>query len=185
MKCLAVAASVSILFTLSTAQSGKATKDKFPAGSKTPEGVACDLARAFINHDKALFLSKIVAGEPSQKEYQQFKVDITKAMAKDKAAKTPSPYGPQSIVTCYAARHMTKEGPVSAGYALYGYLDVMFVDVKVKLVNGQTRLNRTLVIQDSKKRWYVHPRPDLASVLSTGLNNESASTIEWQPTKSK
>jgi hypothetical protein len=185
MRCFALIATVLVSVVVTPAQSSKVRTDKFPAGHKSPEGVACDLARAFINHDKSLFLSSIVAGEPSQKEYQQFKVQIAKAMAKDKAAKSPSPYGPKAVITCFAARHMSHEGPVSAGYALYGYEDVMFVDVKVKLVNGETRLNRTLVVQYKNKQWYVQPRPDLASTISIGLNEEPASSVEWKAPKSK
>jgi CO/xanthine dehydrogenase Mo-binding subunit len=185
MKCFVLMAAILFSFVAAPAQSGKVAKDKFPAGQKSPEGVACDLARAFINHDKSLFLATIVKGESSQREYQEFKVDVAKAMAKDKSSKSPSAFGPRSIVKCFAARNMSRNGPGSAAYALYGYLNVMFVDVKVKLVNGETRLNRTLVIQDKNKKWYVEPRPDLASTLSVGLNEESDSTVEWKAPKSK
>ena len=37
-----------------------AAADGFPAGHDTPEGVACDLARAFIKHDAALFTNTCI-----------------------------------------------------------------------------------------------------------------------------
>jgi hypothetical protein len=55
----------------------------------------------------------------------------------------------------------------------------MFVDVGVFLHNGQTELNRTLVIKDRDGNWYVHPVPDLDPLLSDGLNQEAASTEDF------
>jgi hypothetical protein len=38
----------------------KVAADGFPAGHDTPEGVACDLARAFIKHDMVLFTNTCI-----------------------------------------------------------------------------------------------------------------------------
>ena len=113
-------------------------------------------------------------------EYKKFLRDVCKGMDKEKNKSKPSPGGPRQIVTCYVARHLSKDGPNSAAHALFDLNDVKFVDVKVKLVNGEIQLNRTLVVQDKHHRWFVHPRPDLASTLSYGLNDETASSQEWK-----
>ncbi|MCS7465749.1 hypothetical protein NZK35_03550 [Stieleria sp. ICT_E10.1] len=44
-----------ICFATSTAQSMSAASDALPAGPKSPEGAACDLIRAYISKDGALF----------------------------------------------------------------------------------------------------------------------------------
>ena len=59
--------------------------------------------------------------------------------------------------------------------AVYDFQDVMFVDVEVILLNGNTNLHRTMVIKDRHGKWYVHPAPNVSPLLSHGLNEESAS----------
>src|SRR5271163_3583880 len=49
--------------------------DGLPAGHETPEGAACDLARAFINRDADLFSSasiRLYGGGGGRKEYATF-----------------------------------------------------------------------------------------------------------------
>ena len=54
----------------------KVAADGFPAGHNTPEGVACDLARAFIKHDMVLFTNTCIqpfgASETFGTNYQTF-----------------------------------------------------------------------------------------------------------------
>src|SRR5262249_42701262 len=101
--------------------------------------------------------------------------------------KEPSSDLPAQIGKVFAARHLTKQGPASFGYAAFDFQDVMFVDVGVFLHNGQPELNRTLVIKDRDGSWYVHPAPRLDPLLSDGLNQEAASTVgfaeAYAPTK--
>ena len=74
-----------------------------------------------------------------------------------------------------AARHLSKNGPVSYGYASFAFDDVMFVDVEVLLGNGKQLLRRTMAIKDRDGKWYVHPVPDVSPLLSSGLYDETAS----------
>lgn len=59
------------------------------------------------------------------------------------------------LVTCFAVRAFSMDGPASAGYSLFGFADVKFVDVKVKLASGSAAVNRTLVIQTKDKKWHA------------------------------
>lgn len=156
--------------------------DGFPAGHDTPEGVATDLARAFINRDAALFSSTSVrlhgsgAGRAS---YARFLHDRVEDIKQEAAKKEPSPFGPKTIGKVFAARRLTRNGPASYGYAAFGFQDVMFVDVGVYLQNGETALNRTLVIKDRDGKWYVHPDPRSDPLLSQGLNDEKPSVQDF------
>ena len=153
--------------------------DGFPAGQSTPEGAACDFARAFITKNPSLF--RTVALKPyGPDRYEKAVSDIAKTITQERAKKVPSPGGPKEIVKCFAARHLTKDGPVSYGYSMFSFKDIMFVDVQTKSVNGQIGLNRTLVIQDEKGKWFVHPAPSISPLLSTGLNDEPPSKQEFK-----
>ena len=152
--------------------------DGLPSGHSTPEGVACDLARAFINRDSNLFSSasiRLYAGGTGPDAYAQFLRETVRRIKTEAAEKEPSPQGPRSIGKVFAARHLSKSGPVSYGYATFGFEDVMFVDIGVYLRNGERAMNRTLVIKDRDGKWYVHPDPSASPLLSDGLNEEKAS----------
>ena len=160
----------------------KLAEDGFPVGILSPEGAACDLARAFIRNDATLFLSTCIkpyGGAETKKAYKEF-LDGIVAQMKEEAGKTvPSPGAPKTIGKCFAARHLSKNGPASYGYASFGFQDVMFVDVGVHLQNGGTQLCRTLLIKTKQGEWIVHPRPDLSPLLSMGLNQEAASKEDF------
>lgn len=130
------------------------TPDGFPAGHDTPEGAACDLARAFIERDAETIRAEAVRAEAS-------------------------PGGPKAIGKVFAARRLSRNGPASYGYAAFGFQDVMFVDVGAFLHDGNRALNRTLVIRDKDGKWYVHPLPDASPLLSAGLNDEAASEKDF------
>jgi hypothetical protein len=152
--------------------------DGLPSGHNTPEGAACDLARAFINRDARLFSSaaiRLYAGGSGPEAYAQFLQETIQSIKAEAAKKEPSPQGPRSIGKVFAARHLTKSGPVSYGYAVFGFEDIMFVDIGVYLRNGQRVMNRTLVIKDRDGKWYVHPNPSASPLLSDGLNEEKPS----------
>ena len=72
------------------------------------------------------------------------------------------------------------DGPSSFGYAAYNFQDVMFVDVGAYLHDGSRFLNRTLVVQTKNRKWYVYPCPDIAPLLSMGLNDEPESTEDFK-----
>jgi len=175
----------SILSVASGQQSTKpklrVASDGLPSGHDTPEGVACDLARSFINRDEKLFSStsiRLYGGGNGRKDYAKFLQDTTQSIEAEAAKKEPSPQGSKSIGKVFAARHLSKSGPVSYGYATNGFKDIMFVDVGVYLYNGERALNRTLVVKDRDGKWYVHPDPLVDPLLSDGLNEEKASVLD-------
>jgi len=159
----------------------KVAADGLPGGHDTPEGVACDLARSFINRDEKLFSStsiRLYGGGNGRKAYAKFLQDTTQSIKAEAAKKQPSPQGPKSIGKIFAARHLSKSGPASYGYATNDFEDIMFVDVGVYLHNGERAMNRTLVVKDRDGKWYVHPDPSVDPLLSDGLNEEKASVLD-------
>jgi hypothetical protein len=160
----------------------KVASDGFPSGHETPEGAACDLARAFIKHDDTLFSStciRLYSGGKGPAAYAAFLTKTVAEIKAEAAKKEPSPGGPKSIGKVFAARHLSKDGPASYGYAAFGFQDIMFVDVGVFLHDGSHALNRTLVIKDKDGKWYVHPIPSAAPLLSMGLNDETPSKQDF------
>jgi hypothetical protein len=161
--------------TMALASSG----DDFPKGNETPEGVACDFARAFIWRDAALFDTVVLpafgGGEP-RAQYEAFLGETRNAIVEE--SRRPADRGPQAIIKVFAPRALSRSGPASFGYAAFNFADVKFVDVVVALYGGGTNTNRTLVVKDSNGRWHVHPAPDIHPMLSIGLNQESPSAVE-------
>lgn len=152
--------------------------DGLPSGHDTPEGVACDLARSFISRDEKLFSStsiRLYGGGTGREAYANFLQSTVESIKAEAAKKEPSPQGPKSIGKVFAARHLSKSGPVSYGYAAFGFEGIMFVDIGVYLNNGERAINRTLVIKDRDGKWYVHPDPSASPSLCDGLNEEKAS----------
>jgi hypothetical protein len=160
----------------------KVAADGLPSGHDSPEGVACDLARAFIKRDVGLFTNtciRMYSGGESRTNYQAFLEARIQRIKDEAAKKEPSPFGPKAIGKLFAARHLSKGGPASYGYASFDFQDVMFVDVGVYLQNGERSLTRTLVIKDRDGKWYAHPAPDVSPLLSMGLNEEDKSTQDF------
>jgi len=157
------------------------TKDGYPAGHSSPEGAACDLARAFINCDAELFRSTCLTsfgGGVNGKKYQSF-LNQTAAAIKAQKKKSPqSRQGPKSIEKVYAVRRLSKGGPESYAQATLNFKSVRFVDVVVQLRSGDLTSIRTMVLQDATGKWLVHPIPSLSPILSMGLNEEPDSKIE-------
>ena len=159
--------------------------DGFPSGHDTPEGAACDLARAFIKRDPALFTNtcvRLYGGGKARENYIAFLTNTVESMKQEAAKKEPSPAGPKSIGKVFAARHLTKDGPASYGYAAFDFQDVMFVDVDVLLYDGHRSTTRTLMIKDRDSKWYVHPIPSVSPLLSAGLNEETPSKEDFSET---
>lgn len=161
----------------------KVADDGFPAGRDTPEGAACDLARAFIEHDVSPFMNTCVplyAGGNGPEDYAKFLQSTVERIKQEALKAEPSPRGPKSIDKVFAARHLSRSGPASYGYASFNFQDVMFVDIGVLLHNGEHSLNRTLVIKDRSGKWYAHPLPTAGSgFLGEGLNDESPSEKDF------
>jgi len=179
--CLLVLCSASGLPAQQSKPILKVGKDGLPSGHATPEGAACDLARAFIQHNVSLFNSTCIkpfGGGKGRKEYSAFLQQTAQSIAADGKRATLSPTGPKTIGIVFAARHLSRNGPASYGYAVYGFKEVEFVDVGVFQQDGKPVLNRTMVIQDSIGKWYVYPLPSAEPLLSAGLNSEPNSTKE-------
>lgn len=159
----------------------KVAADGLPSGHDTPEGAACDLARAFIKRDASLFADtcvRLYGGDNAPEDYAAFLKSAVAGINQEAAKKEPSPGGPKSIGKVFAARHLTKSGPASYGYAAFTFQDIMFVDVGCLLHNGDRYLNRTMVIKDEDGKWYVHPVPGVSPLLSAGLHDENGSTVD-------
>ena len=123
--------------------------------------------------------SSRLGGGQNRKKYEAFLTQTAQQMRSETKKPAPSPNGPKSIGKVFAARHLTLNGPASYGYATFDFKEVEFVDVGVFLNNGKPTLNRTLVIQDANGKWYVHPVPAAAPLLSEGLNEEKPSTQDF------
>jgi hypothetical protein len=162
----------------------RAVADGFPSGQSTPEGAASDVVRSLINRDDKLFSNtcvRLYVDGNGPAAYAQF-LEETVRNIQEAAKKKPSPGGPKSIKKVFAARHLSKNGPASYGYAAFGFQDVMFVDVGITLYNGDRSIMRTLVIKDSDGKWYVHPDPSASPLLSDGLDEEKESVLDFADT---
>jgi hypothetical protein len=161
----------------------KVAEDGFPAGQLTPEGAACDLARAIIKHDDSLFIHdciRLYANGKGPEDYAAFLQQTVQSIKQEAARKEPSPAEPKAIGKTFAARHLSSDSQASYGYAAFGFQDIMFVDVGVFLHSGKHSLNRTMVIKDKDGKWYAHPLPSAGSgLLSQGLNNEKPSETDF------
>ena len=149
--------------------------DGFPTGQATPEGAASDLARAFIARDSVRFRNICIrpyGGGQARAEYTQYLDGVSEHLTQ---RGNPSPDDPKRIANLFAARHLSRNGPSSYGYASFDFQDVMFVDVEVVLQSGNKHLRRTMVIKDRDGKWYAQPVPDVSPLLSDGLFDESAS----------
>jgi hypothetical protein len=180
-----VCASAALFCSADTRQTAKPTlrvaADGLPSGHDSPEGAACDLARSFINRDQKLFSTtciRLYAGGTGPEAYAKFLRETIQRIEEEAARKVPSPQGPKSIGKVFAARHLSKPGPVSYGYATFGFEDIMFVDIGVFLLDGERAMNRTLIIKDKDGKWYVHPAPSVSPLLSEGLNEEKESALD-------
>jgi hypothetical protein len=165
--------------------------DGFPTGQESAEGVACDLARAFITVDSELFRKvcyAITPGTPDRDAYNNFlddmvlNMDKLRPMSQEQRLRAGMNGGPKAIANVFKARNLSKDGPASFGFAAMRMTEVQFVDVSTPTWDGRNYTNRTLVVQDEgSKLWYAIPRPDLFPLLSVGLNEESDSTQLWKP----
>jgi len=184
--CIFAMALCSVLTANTTKPKLKPAPDGFPTGHDTPEGVASDLARAFIGDNVKLFSETCIglylkgkAGEQYD-NFMRSTIEKMEADAKQRGAGTIPPLeSPKSIIKVFAARHLSGNGPASYGYATFNFQDVMFVDVSIQLHSGKRGLNRTLVIKEPDGKWYVHPAPNVDPLLSYGLNDETKSVVDF------
>jgi len=155
--------------------------DGYPTGQSTPEGAACDLARAFITADGELFKSVCYSwsGGEAGEEYTEFINEMVENMNSMQGKSLEQFGGPKEITAAYKARHLTNNGPGSYGFAVMNLHDVMFVDVIANTWEDSTFMSRTLVVLKNNQKWYVVPRTDLFPLLSAGLNSEADSTVAW------
>ena len=88
MKHLPIAALILFIGSIGAAEEVKkpvikVTDDGFPAGNATPEGAACDLARAFINQDSKLFKKVCIepfGGDNGDGDYGKFLKRVVASM---------------------------------------------------------------------------------------------------------
>ncbi len=162
----------------------KVSEIGLPRGHDSPEGVAVDLALAFIFRDVALLRDTCIppsfAGGEYGKAYEGF-LNAAEVHIKAEAAKSvPSPESPRVIGKLWAVRHFSRNGPTSTGYAFFGFQDVAFVDVGVISHNGTQKIERTLVIKSGDGKWYAHPAPGLGlPLLSEGMMDERSAGIDF------
>jgi hypothetical protein len=157
-------------------------KDGFPTGQATPEGAACDYARAFINLDKKALRAVVMPPHGSarrMKRYEEVLDNISASLDQQAAGGDRRPTGRKAIIVCFAARSLTDDGPASYAYAHLSYGDVKFVDVKVQRVNGTMHRYRTLTLRQPDGKWVVDPVPTLDPKLSAGLKDETRSTKDF------
>jgi hypothetical protein len=163
----------------------KTVADTFPSGQSTPEGVACDLVRAYANADGKLFRAScfvITPGTPERDAYNNFLDQTVTLMDIGNAVPSNNRDWPASIQQLYGARNLSNPAPAAFGLDQHGLTAVRFVDLRVTLRSGTTTLRRTLVVQDEGSQlWSAIPRPDLFLKLSEGLNEEPESTEPWKP----
>ncbi len=161
----------------------KVAADGFPAGHATPEGVACDLARAFIMADAALFARTCVPAygdQPLQDSYKGFLHDVIESiLIRHSLKQDPSSYNPKAIAKVFAARHLSREGLVARAHEAFGFEDVAFVDVDALLNDGEHAVNRTLVVKAKDGQWYAQPSPEISPALGDGLDDETPSTQDF------
>jgi hypothetical protein len=159
----------------------RVASDGFPSGHDTPEGAASDVVRSLINRDGKLFSSTCIRlyAATGPAPYAEFLRQTVQNIRQEAAKKSPSPRGPKRIVKVFAARHLSRSGPASYGYAAFGFQDIMFVDIGLYLYNGERSMMRNLVIKDKDGKWCVHPAPSASPLLSEGLDDESASVLDF------
>jgi len=163
-------------------QNSQIAKDGFPTGQSTPEGAASDMARALMTNNvvllKASTLETFGTGR-TQKIYESSMEKMVEGTEKEKAGESKNPKLPQKFDKVYQARDLRRKGPTSYAKTAFGYEDVKFVDMVTILRDGSKLTNRTLVVLKEDGKWYVHPFPTIDPLLSSGLNSETPSQIEF------
>ena len=171
------------LFVVAGGSVANTPSDTWPRGSGTPEGIACDLARSFIDTDLELLKATVVPplgrGE-SAEEYGEFLRGMAGTIvANSEQVDLPEDW-PKRINRLFAARDLSKGGPSSYGYAAWNLKKVMFVDVEVELRNGDLFIHRTQVLQLPSGKWGVMPAPHIYLLLSDGLHDEAPSELAYE-----
>ncbi len=157
---------------LSLALFVNAFASNLPTGSTSPEGVACDMATAFINADSGLW--KKVVLKLKKPEYEQFIEDVSQQMDWQATLPAKERIGPKIVGIVFAMSPLSKNGPNSYAYAAMNLEEIGYVDVVVQNHDGSKEMNRTFVARKDDV-WYALPRPDLFPLLTAGLNQEPVS----------
>jgi hypothetical protein len=153
----------------SIAISINAFAQELPSGNNTPEGVACDMATAFIKADSQLWRSTVYPSK--KKDYVSFIDDIAKEMDHQKQLDKSERTGPKVIGMVFKMGHLSRNGPNSYAYAAMNLNEIGYVDVVTGNHDGSRSKNRTFVVNKEDK-WFAIPRPDLFPLLTVGLNEE-------------
>lgn len=148
--------------------------DGFPTGSTSPEGAACDAARALVERDGEMLREASIDAFGSEHQKAAYERALTEAAdtLEDEAV------APEGIVRVFDARLPTMAAPRAEMYARYGVLDVRFVDVVLDY-GEEERVARTLVARTPEKGWGVVVEPGIYPEISEGLAQESESLIEF------
>ncbi|HJZ62979.1 MAG TPA: hypothetical protein VKD70_01585 [Candidatus Acidoferrum sp.] len=156
--------------------------DGFPTGLDTPEGAASDLERAYIQRDSNLFAIVCIglyANHSGPAQYDELMRETIARLDRESSSKVETPLDPRAINKVFAARHFSREGPASYGYAAFDFRDVVFVDVQVQLRNGKLITNRILVIKTADDQWHAHPAPKVSPLLCFGIDEEKPSQTDF------
>jgi len=133
-------ATISMVLILASSGTADAKNDKpkiavapdgFPTGLDTPEGAASDLERAYINHDSNLFANVCIGlyvNHTGPALYDKFMRETIARLDRESSSKTNRPKDAKAIAKVFAARHFSRNGPASYGYAGFDFLDVQFVN---------------------------------------------------------
>ena len=152
-----------------------------PTGHETPEGIACDAVQAYADCDSKAWLTTLIRpiyGEEGNKAYAEFKQQMSKMTDENKEKED---FVAPRIVKVFKARNFSKNGPGSMAYALHEITGNQFVDIVLDIGEGRLQNVRYHVMLDKDKKWYFEPRPDLASLLAMGLNEETSSEeVLWE-----
>ncbi|WP_150107288.1 hypothetical protein [Pedosphaera parvula] len=157
-------------------------KDGFPTGQESPEGAACDIARAYILSDSQLFLKTCAIPYGTgkvRKAYADYLLE-TVTRLKSEASQKSSAQMPLTIGKVYVARHLSDKGVVPYARQKFEFQDVMFVDVVVISNTGKKALTRTLVLKSKEGKWCAQPDNDASGLPGANPAREQASQHDFQ-----
>jgi len=153
--------------------------DGFPTGHATPEGVASDFARAFVQKDGTLLTAACLPPFGDDVASKTIYAGALERAAASAARKQTGPFqNPDElrrILNVAPAHALPTKKPAAYARATFGFRDVKYVDVRMQRANGRRPLTRLVVVQDSKGLWYVDLEPTVYPQLSEGLYDQPPS----------
>lgn len=159
-------------------------KEEFPSGGSTPEGIACDLARAvYIKPNREALVAASIGhygGPDINYKYDAAMVGLFEYIRLNQSAENSEGKSSGELEKLYRSRSLNKKGSASYGYAVYNFHDIKFVDVQIKLPNKGSIIYRVLVVKNQNGKWSAHPCPHVDPLLCEGLSEEKPSSVEFK-----